>query len=174
MCGGGKECAGARSGRGSGAGFARLRARQGASGLLAGVDLARGMLRATRRKVPDACLVEADGSSLPFPEDSFDLVWASDLFDLIPTGRREELLRGFPRVLRPGGQLLLDDLSKQGEAVTCGERAYQRLSAWATAWILGAGRPVQALPCAERAGFREARRGFVRGWPPSEIIEARK
>jgi ubiquinone/menaquinone biosynthesis C-methylase UbiE len=161
-------------GVGSGAAFARLRARQGAGGFLVGVDMARGMLRATRRKVPDARLVEADSFALPFSEDSFDLLWASYLLDLIPTGRLEELLQEFRRVMRPGAQLLLVDMSKQGEGMTWWERAYQRVPAGATAWLFGACRPIQALPYVQRAGFQEVRREFVPSWLASEIITARK
>src|SRR5690348_10902425 len=49
---------------GTAAAFTRLRQQVGTQGHVAGVDLAPRMLAATRRRVPDATLLQADGRVL--------------------------------------------------------------------------------------------------------------
>lgn len=165
---------------GTGVVHARLRARLAGKGLLVGVDLAGKMLAATRRLVPEARLVRADARALPFAAESFDLVWASYLLDLIPTAEITPLVGEFRRVLRPatagrpGGRLLLVNFSKAGNGLTRWERAYQWAPAWLVPWLFCGCRPVQAEPFVREAGFVEVEREFVPGGLDSEIIAARK
>lgn len=159
---------------GPGVGHTRLQARLGAAGQLIGVDLSPGMLRATRRRLPQARLVQADARALPFPADSFDLLWSSYLLDLIPTGEMVALLEEFRRVLRPGGRLLLVNFSKNGDQLTWWERAYRRTPSVVVPWLFAGCRPVEAEPFVRQAGFAEVRREFVPGGLNSEIILARK
>ena len=159
---------------GTAAAFARLRQLVGTSGQLIGVDVAPGMLAATRQRVPDARLVQADARALPFPHDYFDLVWSSYLLDLIPTGELTPLLGEFRRVLKPGGRLLLVNFSKNSNGLTWWERAYRRTPAWLVPWVFAGCRPVRAEPFVRDAGFANVEREFVPGGLDSEIITARK
>lgn len=142
--------------------------------MLVGVDLAPGMLAATRRALPAARLARADAFRLPFPDDAFDLLWASYLLDLIPTSEMALLLGEFRRVLRPGGRLLLVNFSKRGERLTGWERAYQVTPSFLVAYLFGGCRPVEAEPFVREAGFVAVEREFVPGGLDSEIITARK
>jgi len=159
---------------GAAAAFERLARRVGPRGLLAGVDLSMGMLTATRRKAPGARLARADARALPFASEAFDLVWASYLFDLIPTAEMTPVLEEFRRVLRVGGRLLLVNFSKAGEALTWWERVYELTPTWLVPWAFAGCRPVEAEGFVRAAGFEEVRREFVGEGFPSEIITAVK
>ncbi len=152
----------------------RLGRRLGSSGFLVGVDLAPGMLAAARRRLPGARLVRADAFALPFPDDCFDLLWASYLLDLIPTEELTPLLREFRRVLRASGRLLLVNFSKEGPGLTRWERLYERTPGWLVPYLFGGCRPVEAEPFVREAGFTGVEREFIPRGLDSEIITARK
>ena len=144
------------------------------SGLLAGVDLAPRMLRVTRRQAPGARLARADARRLPFASESFDLVWASYLLDLIPAGEMTPLLSEFRRVLRLGGRVVLVNFSKNGGGLTWWERAYRMTPTPLVPYLFGGCRPVEAEPFVRAAGFAEVEREFISGGLDSEIITAKK
>jgi len=154
----------------------RLRGRVGASGFLVGIDLSRGMLRAAQRRVPGARLARANALELPFAGESFDLVWASYLLDLIPTAELAPLLAEFRRVLRAGGRLALVNLSRTSGAngLTRWERCYQRTPAFLVPWVFAGCRPVEAEGFVRAAGFVEVERELVDEGLTSEILTAKK
>lgn len=159
---------------GTAAAHVRLARRVGTRGQLIGVDFSAGMLAATRRRMPDARLVRADARALPFAADSFDLLWASYLLDLIPENEMTPLLAEFRRVLKPGGRLLLVNFSKECERLTWWERLYQLTPTGLVPWLFAGCRPVQGEPFVREAGFVEVERAFIAEGLPSEIITARK
>jgi len=161
-------------GVGTAAAFARLGRRVGARGQLVGLDFSRGMLAATRRRVPDARLVRAEARALPFPDDYFDLLWCSYLLETIPTAELTPLLEEFRRVLKPGGRLLLVNFSKNGAGLTRSERLYRLTPDWLVPWVFAGCHPVEAEPFVRAAGFADVRREFVPQDFPSEIITAQK
>jgi len=154
----------------------RLQRRLGSSGMLVGVDLSAGMLRASRRRLPGARLACANALQLPFPDAQFDLVWASYLLDLIPTAEMAPLLAEFRRVLRASGRLALVNLSRASGAngFTRWERYYQRTPAFLVPWLFAGCRPVEAEPFVLAAGFTEVERELVDEGLTSEVITARK
>ncbi|HEX5596297.1 MAG TPA: demethylmenaquinone methyltransferase [Micromonosporaceae bacterium] len=74
-----------------------------------GVDLSLGMLRAGRRVRPEVPLLAGDALRLPFPDATFDAVTIS--FALRNVVDTEAALREFARVTRPGGRLVVCELS---------------------------------------------------------------
>lgn len=85
-------------------------------GHVTGVDLSEGMLAVMREKVAKACLTEmisieeGDGENLRFPDNTFDRVtiaFGIRNFEDRPKGLREML-----RVLKPGGRLVILELSR--------------------------------------------------------------
>ncbi len=56
-------------------------------------------------------LKQGDANELPFANDSFDLVYSRFMLQYLPT--RDRAIAEMLRVLRPGGQLLLQDLDGQ-------------------------------------------------------------
>ncbi|MFM6850520.1 MAG: demethylmenaquinone methyltransferase [Terrabacter sp.] len=73
-------------------------------------DFSLGMLRVGRRRRPDMAFTAADAMSLPFADDSFDVVTMS--FGLRNVADPEVALREFLRVTRPGGRLLVCEFSQ--------------------------------------------------------------
>jgi demethylmenaquinone methyltransferase/2-methoxy-6-polyprenyl-1,4-benzoquinol methylase len=161
-------------GVGTAAAFTRLQQRLRAGGELVGLDLSPGMLRATRRDLPDARLIQADARALPFVSDHFDLLWASYVLEIIPGAELTPLLEEFRRVLRPGGRLLVVSFSKEGEELIWWERLYRLTPTFLVPWLFGGCRPVQAESFVHAAGFVDVKREFIAEGMQSEIITARK
>lgn len=88
-----------------------LRQLAGQYPLAVGVDLSRGMLRESRRRLHSArlpaTLVQGDTMHLPFASGSFDGIATTFAFSAIPDGLGA--MREMERVLRPGGILSLVD-----------------------------------------------------------------
>jgi SAM-dependent methyltransferase len=85
---------------------ARLAAeRLGQGGRVAGLDLNEGMLAVARRIAPDVEWREGDATSLPFPDDTFDIVLSQ--FALMFFTDQERAIREMVRVTRPGGRILV-------------------------------------------------------------------
>lgn len=85
-------------------------------GHVTGVDLSEGMLTVMREKVQKAGLTEmisieeGDGENLRFPDNTFDRVTIA--FGIRNFEDREKGLREMLRVLKPGGRLVILELSR--------------------------------------------------------------
>jgi demethylmenaquinone methyltransferase/2-methoxy-6-polyprenyl-1,4-benzoquinol methylase len=73
-------------------------------------DFSLGMLRVGRRRRPDMAFTAADAMSLPFADESFDVVTMS--FGLRNVADVDTALREFLRVTKPGGRLLVCEFSQ--------------------------------------------------------------
>lgn len=72
-----------------------------------GVDLCPAAIAAARERFPQSQWLVADARTLPFPEDSFDVVAFSSVLHHIP--EMTAALHEARRVLRPGGQVFAFD-----------------------------------------------------------------
>ena len=146
------------------------------SGRNEGIDLTDAMLaRAERRAFATGHtnyrLCVGDAYALDFAEDSFDVVINNYMFDLLPEPDFPRVLGEFKRVLRPGGRLLMVNMTK-------GERWYNGI--WPLIYrinpaLLGGCRGVSLVPRLEAAGFSRIEREYIsQSTFPSEIISARK
>lgn len=80
---------------------------------LTGIDLSPEMIRAARaRKLENAEFVEGDCENLPFADKSFDAVICSMSFHHYT--HPEKFLKSCVRILRPGGRLILRDMTVPG------------------------------------------------------------
>jgi ubiquinone/menaquinone biosynthesis C-methylase UbiE len=151
-------------------------ARRNPSGRTVGVELADGMLRRTGRRLANAGLeaidvYRADALSLPFPDDTFDLLINGYMLDLLPTGDIPTALREFRRVLRPGGRLVLSNM-------TIGERPWHRH--WDALYARGFSvtancRGVLAAPTLHELGFVDIKREYLAQCTfPTELVSARR
>ncbi|GAB6068649.1 hypothetical protein JCM13664_19690 [Methylothermus subterraneus] len=74
---------------------------------LTGVELSEQLLSVARQRLPQAQLIQADIREwLPqAPAESFDVVFFHDVLEHLPRENTIEVLRGFYRLLAPGGRL---------------------------------------------------------------------
>ena len=160
---------------GTGVQLARL-ARANRGGRTVGVENSAGMLARTRRTLERAGLtdvevVEGSALELPLPDESFDLVVNSYMLDLLPRGAIPRALTEFQRVLRPGGQLVLSNMTR-------GERRRERVWDWlyVKGIVLTANcRGVLAEPVLRELGFTDVRREYLSQLTfPTEIVTAKK
>ncbi len=153
----------------------------GDTGHVEALDLSDAMLEQARRKLAQAGLGDrvhfapGDARRLPYPDGAFDLLYNGYMFDLIPLDGFAPILGEFFRVLKPGGTMVLVNMSKPDARTTLFERIYAR------GWAVMPCRPVLMSPYLERAGFVDVRRQYrpTRGFPVSwlwgqEIVTAHK
>ena len=112
---------------GCGAGTDSLIAAQmvGSAGSVIGIDMTPEMLakaRAATRELGalNAEFVEGEVESLPFRNESFDVVISNGVIDLVPD--KDAVLDEVDRVLRPGGRLQIGDVVIHNEVSEEGKR----------------------------------------------------
>lgn len=161
---------------GTGVQLVRL-AEANAPGRITGVEPSTGMLRQARRRIEAAGqgdrveLVQASALDLPIDDERFDVVVNSYMLDLLPRDDIPRALAEFKRVLRPGGRLVLSNMTK-------GERSRERVWDWLYAHgvVLTANcRGVLAEPVLSELDFADVTREYVvQASFPTEIITATK
>ena len=145
-----------------------------------GLDLSEGMLRQAACRAAEAGLanvelVQGDARALPFTDGSFDVVFNAYMLDLIRLADMPTVLGEFRRVLRPGGRLVLLNLSKRDPSrLTWFERLYRALPPRWTPYLVGACRPVAMADGVHAAGFEEITRTYIPNWLPAELVTARR
>lgn len=155
---------------GTGLSFRRV-LRANPAGRNVGIDLSPAMLRQARRRAERIGrsyeLQIGDAYALNFPDDTFDVVLNSYMFDLLPEHDFVPVLREFKRVLRPGGRLVQLNM-------TLGLKPYNRVWDWIYRLhpaLLGGCRGVEMAPSFERAGFENVRRAYISQFTyPSEVL----
>jgi ubiquinone/menaquinone biosynthesis C-methylase UbiE len=141
-----------------------------------GIDLTPAMLKKARQKADQVGganyqLTSGDAYHLQFSDAYFDLLINNFMFDLLPEKDFPIVLAEFRRVLKPGGRLLLVNMTKP-------ERWYQRIYEGVyklnPRW-LGGCRGVLLQSSLETSGFGQIQREMVSqlGFP-AEILTANK
>jgi demethylmenaquinone methyltransferase / 2-methoxy-6-polyprenyl-1,4-benzoquinol methylase len=82
----------------------------GKSGRVIGVDPSRGMLQEAQKALPSSPLVQGRAEALPFRDASFDML--SMCFALRHVPDLDVAFGEYYRVLKPGGRLLLNEVSR--------------------------------------------------------------
>lgn len=142
------------------------------SGRNEGIDLTPEMLarakdRAVRSGVLSYGLQVGDAYNLDYPNESFDVVLNSYMFDLIPEKDFSKILTEFRRVLRKGGRVVLVNMTK-GERWFNG--VWEGLSKIRPS-LLGGCRGVELTPYLENADFEQIKRVYVSQFMfPSEVL----
>ena len=166
---------------GTGRGTVGLAQAVGTSGRVDALDLSEAMLDRARAKIEKLGLSgrvhfkHGNAKQLPYRDETFDLVYNGYMFDLIPFDGFLPILKEMARVLKPGGKLVLLNMSKQDERKTFYERIYE------LGWAVMPCRPVLMSSFLGPAGFDDVQRFYrpTRGsmvavlWG-QEIVLARK
>ena len=112
---------------------------------------------------------------ITYPDETFDILYNSYMFDLIPLDGFAPILTEFERVLKPGGKLVLVNMSKPDSRKTFFETIYEKK------WVTTPCRPVLMSSYLEPAGFSDIQRFYranhLRFIPlpfGTEIVVARK
>jgi arsenite methyltransferase len=112
---------------GSGAGTDSLVAAQmvGEGGHVTGIDmtaamLAKARIAAAQMGMTNVEFVEGEAESLPFPDESFDVVISNGVIDLIPD--KDAVFSELNRVLVPGGRMQVADVTIQNPVSAEGRR----------------------------------------------------
>ena len=105
---------------GCGAGFDLIVASHmvGESGLVYGIDLTPEMVERARANlalagVPNAEVIHVDSESLPFEEDSFDVITSNGVLNLAPC--KQTIYSELFRVLKPRGRLQFADIVQRAD-----------------------------------------------------------
>ncbi len=163
---------------GPGRAFLEIVKRLDRNNIAFGVDAAPGMLTIARRTIEAAGyanfdLSEGDARKLHFDNDTFDVLYNAYMLDLIPFADIPDILAEFRRVLKPGGRVVVLNMSKRDDAgLSWYERLYRRMPAAFVLNVMGACRPVLMAQSVSEAGFANVEREFIGGVIPSEIITA--
>jgi demethylmenaquinone methyltransferase/2-methoxy-6-polyprenyl-1,4-benzoquinol methylase len=113
---------------GTGRGTVGLAQAVGANGRVDALDLSEAMLEQARTKIEKLELSDrvifkqGNARELPYPDETFDLVYNGYMFDLIPLDGFMPMLKEMARVLKPGGKLVLVNMSKPDSRKTFFER----------------------------------------------------
>jgi demethylmenaquinone methyltransferase/2-methoxy-6-polyprenyl-1,4-benzoquinol methylase len=166
---------------GTGRGTVGLAQAVGSNGRVDALDLSEAMLGQASSKIEKFGLddrvhfKQGNARELPYPDATFDLVYNGYMFDLIPLSGFTPILKEMARVLKPGGRLVLVNMSKPNSRKTFFERVYEM------GWAVMPCRPVLMSPYLEPAGFqnvqrlyRPTRRGIVSLLWGQEIVTAQK
>jgi demethylmenaquinone methyltransferase/2-methoxy-6-polyprenyl-1,4-benzoquinol methylase len=166
---------------GTGRGTVGLAQAVGAAGRVDALDLSEAMLGQAHAKIEKLGLSarvhfkQGNARELPYPDETSDLVYNGYMFDLIPLDSFEPILKEMWRVLKPGGKLVLVNMSKPDERKTFFEKIYEK------GWAVMPCRPVLMSGYLALAGFTDVQRRYrpTRGLIVSllwgqEIVLARK
>jgi ubiquinone/menaquinone biosynthesis C-methylase UbiE len=151
-------------------------AKQNPNGRNVGIDISKGMLTKAKRRLRKAGIAGAElsiGSALDIqqPDGAFDLLLNSYMFDLLAEDDWAKALSEFHRVLKPGGRLVLVNMTT-GERF--GSGLYDRLYRLSPR-LMGGCRGVRLGPHLVEAGFTVHSRDYVQQtFFPSEVILATK
>lgn len=158
-------------GTGSAALLRRLGRRRIVFGQAMGIDSSPQML-ARAPALTDRCeLLEADATELPFPSESFDVIFATYLLHLLDRQERAAVLAEARRVMRPAGRLVVVTVAAPRSSVARLALApVASLVRRRSSTLLGL-RPLDPSPVLEESGFvvRQARR-IAWGYPSTVAL----
>jgi ubiquinone/menaquinone biosynthesis C-methylase UbiE len=139
-----------------------------------GIDLTPAMLekakqKAARSKRSNYQLMIGDAYDLHFPNGDFDLLMNNYLFDLLPEKDFGTVLQEFKRVLKPGGRLVMVNMTRSDRYY---QQFWEKVYRFNPRW-LGGCRGVLLTKYVLKAGFKNVQRESLSQFGfPSEILTA--
>jgi ubiquinone/menaquinone biosynthesis C-methylase UbiE len=131
----------------------------GEMGKLDALDLSQSMLVHAQRKASENGLLDkvifkiGSAQSLPYPDQAFDILYNAYMFDLIAVDQFLPILAEFKHVLKPGGRIVLVNMSKNTARKTLYERVYKIIRFFPCRPVL-----MESFVC--EAGFSNVHRAY--------------
>lgn len=159
---------------GTGYSFLEILKRVDRKNTVYGIDLSSAMLEKARKLAikngyANFDLTEGDARRLPFPDETFDVLYNSYMLDLTPLADFPVVLKEFYRVLKCDGRLILVNFSKKDSSPVFQEKLYKL-----NPYFWGGCRPVLMESFVKQAGFRNVKREIPDNILPSEIVNGVK
>lgn len=154
---------------GTGRATVELASRLRVNGKLDALDLSEAMLGYAQIKVTELGLSDkvefkiGSAQVLPYPDQAFDILYNSYMFDLIAVNQFKPILDEFKRVLKPGGRLVLVNMSKDTPRKTLYEKGYETVRLFPC-------RPVVMESYVREAGFRNVQRIYRNSYSRSMLL----
>jgi demethylmenaquinone methyltransferase/2-methoxy-6-polyprenyl-1,4-benzoquinol methylase len=153
-------------GFGTGQILLELAKKVGETGKVYGIEISPKMLEKTMKRVKKCGLSNrvnlklGDARKLPYDEGTFDMLFNSYMLDLIDTPEIPQIFSEFKRVLKPGGRLVLVNVSKNKKKLTFYERLYKMCGG--RCGMFGGGcRPILTKPFLEKLEFQNIGRIYA-------------
>ena len=160
--------------------FARVIEASGAANSYA-LDVAAGMLEVARDVLAEhgvvaPALLLGDGRHLPFPDASIDCVLNTYTFEVLGEADIAPALLETMRVLRPGGRVVIVNLT---DATNGNAEDEAMIGDWKARYeadpeFFGGARPLQLSPMLAAHGFESIMRAYVGSDWPSEVLAGRR
>lgn len=153
---------------GTGRGMEALAKAVRPDGKIDAMDISEEMIDQARNKAEKLGIkdrihfTQANVRHLPYPDETFDIVYNGYMFDLIELAGFMPILKEMMRVLKPGGRIVLLNMSKLDERKTFYETFYR--------WTGIPCRPVLMAPYLEKLGFKDVKR-IYREFHPKNFYE---
>jgi demethylmenaquinone methyltransferase / 2-methoxy-6-polyprenyl-1,4-benzoquinol methylase len=154
---------------GTGRATVELANRLGVDGRLQALDLSEAMLDQAKRKVTERGLLDkvefmiGSALSLPYPDQEYDILYNSYMFDLMAVDQFKLILKEFKRVLKTGGKMVLVNMSKDTPRKTLYERVYETIRLFPC-------RPVVMDAYVTEAGFVNIQRIYRNSYSRSMLL----
>jgi ubiquinone/menaquinone biosynthesis C-methylase UbiE len=141
-------------------------------GFNTGIDLTSEMLSRAKSKAEklgarNYSLEAGDAYDLTYPDETFDVVLNNYMFDLLPEQDFPMILKGFFRVLKPGGKLVMANMTKPQHWYNSFAELIYRVKPS----MMGGCRGVYLLPYLESVGFKGMQREYISQMTfPTEVL----
>jgi ubiquinone/menaquinone biosynthesis C-methylase UbiE len=145
-----------------------------------GIDVSPGMLDVARGRLAEAAIegtpvLLGDARALPVASGSIDCLLTTHTLEVLPEADIAAVLAECRHVLRPGGRIVMVNLT-EGEGADAAISDEWKLGYAADPEYYSGSRPLLLAPLLTRLGFKDVTRrysGHGDGWP-SEVLLARR
>lgn len=139
-------------GSGSGTDLIIVAQKVGSEGKVIGIDITQSMLKkalknAEEAKLKNVSVIESDAESLPFKDDTFDVVISNGVINLVHD--KQKTFKEIFRVLKPGGYMSIADIILSSPI---SEKSRANPELWASC-VVGAMVDEEYLKIIKKAGF---------------------
>lgn len=147
-------------GVGTGFSLREISRKVGPTGQAYGIDITPEMLRITEKRLRQAGMIDrvtlyqGDARTMPFPDTIFDTVYIAATLELFDTPDIPRVLGEIKRVLKPGGRLGVNSMSREGKENRRFLKSYEWLHRKFPKYA--SCRPIYVEKSIREAGFRVA------------------